>query len=512
MMKKRHLKEIILLFIFFKINSNCELENSLNTCDKNILDVEKTLSNVFDDKLLSKKISIRSKPSKVQDVIELITLSSNLNFVIENDVDGQTGKINFKNSTIGHILKFVCKHNNPPLALIKDMDVWKIMTRQGAEKYIKQILENSLAHKVFYLNNIQPNEKFKELAEKTWNNITGKDNKLNSTLMIDPERKKIFVRGNESYIEEFKCFLKEIDKPVSQVRIDAIIVFCEKNYNFDFGINWSGIYNRLDTLKCAKKAFDFIGLGGSLLDFPTPTKSEFPNNADLLVNPFNFALNLFTRQFHFAQTANLKPTSETMIKIPFVFGGKDLNLRRLNLVLNAAEVESKAKIVSRPSVVTNDNETAKILIGKKLPIQTGRLGDVLASGALFDVTSLNYQDIGISLEVFPIVSADKKTVKLEIFLEESEFVAGRTQTNERGIMTDPPVIDVIRVRNKVSLLNGQTVVIGGLTVYDDREGTNSVPFLSRIPIIGKFFFAGTAYAKREFEQYVFITPTILEEC
>ncbi len=511
-MKKSYLHNMIIFLSIFKITVNCDLENSFNTCYKNILDVEKILSETFNDPQLNKKITIKSRPTKVQDIIELIALSSDLNFIIEDNVKGDIGKINFKNSTVGHILKFVCKNNDPELALIKDMNVWKIMTKQNAEKHIKQVLENNLTNRVFYLNNVQPNEKFKELAEKTWHNIIGKDNKGNSTLIIDPDRKKIFLRGNESYIEEFKCFLKELDIPITQVRIDAIIVFCEKNYNFDFGINWSGIYNRLDTLKCAKQAFNFIGLGGTLADFPTPTKSDFPNNEDLLVNPFHFALNLFTRQFHFAQAANLKPTSDTMVKIPFVFGGKDLNLRRLNLVLNAAEVESKAKIVSRPSVVTNDNETAKILIGKKLPIQTGRLGDVLAAGALFDVTSLNYQDIGISLEVFPTVSADKKTVKLEIFLEESEFVSGRTQTNERGIMTDPPVIDIIRVRNKVSLQNGQTVVIGGLTVYDDREGINSVPFLSRIPIIGKFFFTGTAHAKREFEQYVFITPTILEEC
>lgn len=466
------------------------------------------LSKIFSDPDLNNiKMSIKSISTKVQNIIDLIAKGSKIDFVIDPDVEGIIGTLNFRNVSAGFILNYILTHNSVPLALIKDMNVWRIMLRSKADEYVRIIEKEDLISKVFDINNAVVNDKFKDLIEKAWLCISS-DKKMFSSIFIDTERKKIFIRGFPKHIQEFKNFLFEIDKSVTQVRIDAIIVFAEKNFNFSFGINWSGIYNRQNTVKLKRKAFDFVGLGGTLTDFPVPTEPIDPQHGNLFVNPLNFALNLFTRVFRTPGQIRPAQLSDTFVSIPFVFGGPDLNLRRLNLLLNAAENEEKVKIVSRPSVMTSDNEIAKILIGETIPIQATAI-DILAV-AVQNITSINYKDVGIMLEVKPIVSPDKKMVKLELFIEESQVIAGSTITNDRGIMQNPPVIDVIKIHNKVNLRNGQTVVIGGLSRCDERRGNNKVPYLNKIPFFGKWFFTGSAENNEQFEQFIFITPTIID--
>ncbi len=488
-----------------------EIKAYENVSEEIISEASPYLSQIFrDPKLNTKKISIQSGASKIQDIIELIGKIADLDFIIDQDVKGNVGKLNFKDVTPGYILNFILSRNEPPLALVKDMNFWRILLRNKAEEFVKSNnkLKPNFVSNVFQINHIIINDKLKDLIEKTWNNIVAEKKSL-SNIYIDIDRKKIFCRADVAHIEEFKNFLKEIDKSITQIRIDAIIVFCQKNYNFDFGINWSGIYNRLSTIQLKKTPFGFVGLGGRLDDFPTPTEPISHKDGNLFVNPENFAINLFTRVFRSPNVPDPFQISNTVLTLPLVFGGPDLNLRRLNLLLNAAESESKVKIISRPSIITSDNEVAKILIGSTIPIQA-TTSDIIAV-AVQNVTSINYKDVGIALEVHPTVSPDKKNIRLEIFIEESEVIGGTTRTNDKGIMQDPPIIDIIKVHNKVNLKNGQTCIIGGLSTCDERKGVNKVPFLNQLPLVGKLFTSSIEF-KKEFEQYIFITPTIVENC
>src|SRR5205085_2187969 len=154
--------------------------------------------------------------------------------------------------------------------------------------------------------------------------------------------------------------------------------------------------------------------------------------------------------------------------LPFVFGGPDLNLRRLNLVLNAAEREEKAKIIARPSLLVTNNQTAKMLIGQSLPLYT-TVQDVIQA-AVRTLSALNYKDVGISIQVQPTVSKDKKRVALDIYIEVSEVISGSTHTNGQGVAPNPPVLLLFKVKNNVLLENGQTTVIGGM--MENRETNN----------------------------------------
>jgi Flp pilus assembly secretin CpaC len=474
------------------------------------------LNKIFDDKELDIHITLKTKPYETQEVLGLLGKTAKLDLVVDEEVKGKCGNLSFNDTSVGNILKYICTHNQPQLCLIKDMNIWRVLLRSKAEEYFQKIQQNTkqphadtqisnnknIKKKKYQqhaidVKNAQLTKEFKEHAEKAWSTIVGKD--PNSMFTIDEETKKILMRGKNSHIKEFKNFLTNVDLNQLKVKVDLAILIVNKEYGLDLGINWSGIYNRQNTIIDQKKQFGFIGLGGTLTDFPTPTQSTVPNNSKLLVNPENLAINIFNNTFTDILT--------TFVKLPFVFGGPDLNLRRLNLLLNASERQNNSKLMSKPTMLITNNQVGKLLIGESLPIYT-TVQDVVQS-SVRSLSTINYKDVGISIQIKPTISQDKRSVNINIFLELSEVISGGTSTNPQGINENPPVILLLKHKNNILLENGQTAIIGGLLQDDETEIIQEIPYLSKLPLIGKLFKA-KLNQKVELERFIFITPTIIE--
>ena len=133
------------------------------------------------------------------------------------------------------------------------------------------------------------------------------------------------------------------------------------------------------------------------------------NNANLLIDPLNFALNFYNDVHHH------------YIEVPFVFGGSDINKRRLNLLLSAAEREESIKVLARPSILSNNNETAEMLVGESLPLQT-IIQDTI-EGSVRNVTTTNFMETGIHIKVRPSVNIANKTILLDIFVQNKPRIA-----------------------------------------------------------------------------------------
>jgi general secretion pathway protein D len=161
-------------------------------------------------------------------------------------------------------------------------------------------------------------------------------------------------------------------------------------------------------------------------------------------------------------------------------------------------MESKARILLKPSVLTNHSETAEILIGSSVPIKT--FVEDVSQGKSRNVQTVQYKDVGTILNVRPTISADKKSIQLDILVENSSVI---------GLDPDQaPVIKTIRTRNKVTLNNGQTTAIGGLMLKREDSDGNYVPILSRLPIIGGILFGSKYRSRQESQLIIFITPTV----
>ncbi len=467
---------------------------------------ERKLRDIYKDPALQKgKVSLNSSPADVQTVLDSIGKSAGVDFIVDG-AKGQVGRLALKNCTPGNALEFVCEHSNPKLAIIKGDDgSFRVMPRTEAEKYLETMAGlDKIAFEPIKVTFADFSQTFMKNCEEAWGKISNQQTHTKGHIYFDADRRKIMVRGSLREVLEFKQFLGGLDKPIQQIRIDAILVFTTKSYNFQWGINWSGVYNRQNSIIAKNKPFGFYGLGASLGETPTPTQGADSTNPALLVNPNNFAINLFNSVFT-QQTQG--QSGETFFQLPLVFGGPNINQRRLNLVINAAEDQNKVKIVSRPSILTNNNAQAVIYIGQQLPMQTTTVDN--SGDTPTRTTTIKYQPVGITLKVTPTVGNDRKSIALNIELEQTDVTSGTTEANNQGIMQNPPVVSIISVKNNVNLKNGQTTVIGGLTKNYDNKANNRIPILYKLPLIGKLFTAMQEQTT-ELEQFIFITPTIVE--
>jgi general secretion pathway protein D len=303
-------------------------------------------------------------------------------------------------------------------------------------------------------------------------------------LVIDEDSKKVFCRGKNYHVSMFKKFLKEIDWKVPQVKIEARFVCAEQGFEENIGFQWSGIYNRCSSIK--SKRFSFAGVGRPLSDINSNPKNQA---APSLID---WALNFLPTPSKISRAVSL----------PFVFGGRDLSTRRLNLLLNLAEDKNEIKTILKPTILTNDGDSAEILVGENVPIET--IVEESIEGRLRNVKTADYKDIGIQLKVKPIVSPNKKNVYLEIFIENSQ-----QSDSIQSSQTSYPVIRTTRSTTKVRLLSGQTTMISGLIKNVKEIYKTKAPFLGNLPIIG-WLFRGSRRVKQDMQLLIFITPTVIE--
>ena len=152
-----------------------------------------------------------------------------------------------------------------------------------------------------------------------------------------------------------------------------------------------------------------------------------------------------------------------------------------------------AKVLANPRVATLDGQTARILIGDRLPVETKYLENGVQQIAV------NYIDVGIKLEVTPWVNEDG-IITTKLLPEVSTNIASAGNN---------PSIRTRQAETTLRVKDGETIVIGGLIQKEDRKNVIKVPLLGDIPIIGNLF-KSTSVEKRETELMIFITPRILK--
>lgn len=173
------------------------------------------------------------------------------------------------------------------------------------------------------------------------------------------------------------------------------------------------------------------------------------------------------------------------------------NLRAL---LRALTTTSDANILSTPSIVTLDNQQARILVGSNIPIVTGQAtGNAAQTDNPF--TTFERQDIGVTLTITPQINRDD-AITLEI-LQEVEHLADRGSardvvTNKRSIAT------------RVVVDNDTILAIGGLVSDERRERVSKVPVLGSLPWVGRLFQTTTEESEQR-NLIVFIHPLILND-
>lgn len=170
------------------------------------------------------------------------------------------------------------------------------------------------------------------------------------------------------------------------------------------------------------------------------------------------------------------------------------------VVLNALEDLTDVNVISSPSLAVLDNQTARLLVGNRVPILT-RTSQSIDNPDAPIVSSIEYEDTGVQLNVTPRVNAGG-LVTLEIDQNVSDVI--RTVTS--GI--DSPTIQQRQIQSTVAVQDGQTVALGGLIRDSQRATSRGIPYLSRIPVLG-FLFGQKGDVGERTELLIFITPRVI---
>ena len=165
---------------------------------------------------------------------------------------------------------------------------------------------------------------------------------------------------------------------------------------------------------------------------------------------------------------------------------------KINMTLSALVTQSKAKILSRPSITTMSGEAAVIQVGGEIPYTTRD-----SNGN----PTTEFKDYGIILQFKPVVDAENRIVA-SVHTEVS-MPSGQTVDKQ-------PILDRRRADAVVTINSGSTMVIGGLMDSRDYKTVRKFPFLGDIPVIGEFF-KYTSHSRDKQELIILVTPRLVDE-
>lgn len=173
-------------------------------------------------------------------------------------------------------------------------------------------------------------------------------------------------------------------------------------------------------------------------------------------------------------------------------------------LITALSSNSKSNLLSTPSLLTLDNQSAEILVGQNVPFQTGSY-TTDSSGAGNPFTTIERQDVGVTLKVTPHIN-EGATLRLQIEQEISSIAPSASLTAR--------AVDLITnkrsIKSTILADDGQVVVLGGLIQDDVTRSESKVPLLGDIPLIGGLFRSTRdTHVKRNL--MVFLRPSVVRD-
>jgi len=182
---------------------------------------------------------------------------------------------------------------------------------------------------------------------------------------------------------------------------------------------------------------------------------------------------------------------------------RDKNLVRLTFsdplfLLTLRQTDGRTNLLANPQIRVKNKEKAKIHIGDRVPVLT----TTSAVSGGFVSQSVNYLDVGLKLEVEPLIYLDEE-IGIKVALEVSNI------TNT--VQTQGTVVYQIGTRNATTVLrlhDGETQVLAGLISDEDRRSAVRVPGLGEFPVLGHLF-SSTSDNTVKTEIVLLITPRLM---
>ncbi len=166
-----------------------------------------------------------------------------------------------------------------------------------------------------------------------------------------------------------------------------------------------------------------------------------------------------------------------------------------------------AELLAKPQLRIAEGEKAQLVIGDRVPIPVTTINTQQAiggTGGIVPITSFQYQDVGIKIDMEPRVHHNKE-VSLKLTIEVSQ-ISGYVQNSTDG--SRQPIIGTRTITSSIRLKDGETNFLAGLIRKDTSRTKTTIPFLGDLPLIGSLFTRNSTDDKRT-DLYLTLTPHII---
>ena len=272
-------------------------------------------------------------------------------------------------------------------------------------------------------------------------------------IQADPRTNTLIITDLPENIVAIKEIIAKLDVPEPQVEIESRIVIANRNFARDLGVQ----------------------IGATAINGTTGSQTTFSTLPGSVVVPAGGSPSDSLRA---AGAASILSLTTGLI-----------GTARISAVLSAAETKGNVKTISSPRITAQNNQTANIVNGVQIPVQT-------ESNNTLTVT---FVTAALRLEITPQIN-DNGNVLLKV-------VAENNSVNTAIATKSAPGINTQRAETTVLVPDGGTTIIGGINIDVESNAQQRTPGLSRVPGLGELFKRRTVSRQTD-EILFFITPRI----
>jgi type II secretory pathway component GspD/PulD (secretin) len=310
-------------------------------------------------------------------------------------------------------------------------------------------------------------------------------NSAGGNVSADPNTNSVIVTDTPATIQNMMAVIGQLDQmqsQITQVRIESKVAEVEQGAMKQLGVRWFTKSNNI-TGGFYPPAQQLLGGGQAPDNEHIGTSTGFGNST--------------ARRF--VDDANFDRRLQVPIQVPTpgqMFFGMLTHGVDIGTMIDALVQDNKAEVLASPMILAVNHKQAEIKMADEFPYTEASQA---YGGTAYNV---KFMDLGIKLKVTPHVYKDSTGPYVQLDLTpEISFAAGMSN----GV----PVRSVRSSNSIANVRDGQTLVIGGIVLNDERNVSQGVPGVSKIPLVGNLFKRKEKSRSRN-ELMIFVTPTIHE--
>ena len=297
----------------------------------------------------------------------------------------------------------------------------------------------------------------------------------------------IIINAEPRILRQLEKVVDELDVRRSQVLVEAIVVELSDTATRELGLQFVLGGSEDNTVPFATTNFsratpNVLSLAGALV-----AENNFGNGGE--DGNYNGALRDLA-------VNSLLGTNGGLLG----FGGTTDDGGVFGAIINAVQEDTDSSILSTPSVLALDNETASFLSGQEIPITTG---EALGTNNSNPFRTVDREDVGVQLEVRPQIG---KGDAIKLFIrQEVSSVFGPVSSASADLITNKRELTTTVLAD-----DGDIIVLGGLIQEDEQVRVSKVPLLGDIPVLGRAFRYDDVSSTRT-NLMVFLRPTVVRD-